>query len=115
MAKRVLIAEDEDDIRRAYERMLTLDGYEFYSVSTGAEMLEEAMSGEYDLILSDVRMPKGYGDDILHILQEKGVKTPAIVVSAIMPHTRLPQNVSALSKPFDMTELRKKVADILAR
>jgi DNA-binding response OmpR family regulator len=115
MAKRILIAEDEEDIRRAYERMFKMDGYDVHSVSSGAELLEEALTGDYDLILSDVRMPKGYGDDILHILQEKGITTPAIVVSAIMPHSRLPKNVDGVSKPFDMGELRRKVAEILAR
>lgn len=56
MAK-ILIAEDEDSLRRFVARALNMDGHETVEAGDGAEALEHLQAGSFDLLLSDIRMP----------------------------------------------------------
>ena len=56
MAK-ILITEDEDSLRMFVARALRLDGHETAEAADGEQGLEMLEEGEYDLLLSDIRMP----------------------------------------------------------
>jgi two-component system cell cycle response regulator CpdR len=56
MAK-ILIAEDEDSLRRFVARALEMDGHETVQAGDGADALEQLQSDSFDLLLSDIRMP----------------------------------------------------------
>jgi two-component system cell cycle response regulator CpdR len=56
MAK-ILIAEDEDSLRRFVARALEMDGHQTVQAGDGAEALEQLQSDSFDLLLSDIRMP----------------------------------------------------------
>lgn len=113
-AKRILIAEDQAEVRDFLVRVLRDEGYELNTVGNGYDLLKEALTNGYDLILADVRMPKGYGDDMITILREKGIETPALVVTGVLPHATVPEGVDILEKPVDLDVLKSKVASLLA-
>jgi len=65
--KRVLIVEDEQDIRELYSEILRDAGYEVAEAWDGEVGLKSALSGKFDMILLDIMLPKIDG---LHILKE---------------------------------------------
>ena len=65
--KKLLIVEDEQDIRELYSEILREEGYEVIEAWDGQVGLKEALSGKFDLILLDIMLPKIDG---LHILKE---------------------------------------------
>jgi len=62
---RILIAEDEGAIRSLLEEKLTGDGYHVDLVSDGEQALETVADGDYDLLISDIRMPNMSGPEWL--------------------------------------------------
>ncbi len=79
--KKVLIIEDERPLAHALELKLSHEGYEPAVALTGSEGLQKALTGEYAVILLDLIMPELDGFSLLEQLQQKGIKTPVIVLS----------------------------------
>ena len=73
MAQRLLIADDDNEIRELLEFDLSHSGYEVDCAKDGEEALQKALIGNYDLILLDVMMPKMNGFDVCkNIRKSKG-------------------------------------------
>ncbi len=68
--KSILIIEDENDVRKNLEDLLSAEGYEILSATNGVEGYKLAVTAEPDLIISDIRMPVMDGFDLLEKLQE---------------------------------------------
>ena len=68
--KKILIVEDEEDVRRNLEDLLEAEGFEVLSAKDGMEGYEMAVAKEPALILSDIRMPRMDGLALLQKLQE---------------------------------------------
>ena len=79
---RVLIIDDETDIRHVLTLLLKGEGFEVRSVSNGEEGLKELMGSSYDLVLCDVRMPTMGGMELLDELARREIATTVIVMSA---------------------------------
>ena len=82
--KKILIIEDDVRLRKIYETMLTLDGYEVVMVSTGAEGIAKATSGLPNLIVLDIMLPGGMnGFDVLEQLKRNPTtqQIPVIVLT----------------------------------
>ena len=69
MAK-ILLVEDDQNLREIYSIRLTAEGYEIVSAGDGEEALASAVREKPDLVLSDVMMPKISGFDMLDILRQ---------------------------------------------
>jgi two-component system, NtrC family, response regulator AtoC len=82
MSSRVLIVDDEESIRHMLSLILKKAQYVVDEASDGVEALEKIRGGEYDTVLCDVRMPKLGGIDLLRALQDEGLRTTVIVMSA---------------------------------
>ncbi len=116
---RVLLAEDNDDMRALITEVLARDGYEVVAVSDGGRLLVSVARAydnghpheEFDLIVSDVRMPVCDGFQILEELRRALWPTPAIIVTAHADErTRAHAwalGAVLLHKPFDIEALRK--------
>jgi DNA-binding response OmpR family regulator len=89
MAKRVLCIEDERFIGELYTRALEQAGYSVKVVNDGVEGLQEALQGEYDVILLDIMLPSMNGIDLLHRI--KDTKVVPAVTSKIVITTNLEQ------------------------
>ena len=71
--KRILIIEDEESVRRNLEDLLEAEGFAVFSAKDGIDGYESALLKEPDLILSDIRMPRMDGFELLRKLQNNPV------------------------------------------
>lgn len=119
---KILVAEDERDIRELIGFTLRFAGFEVVLVSTGTEALEKALSERPDLILLDVRMPKMTGYEVCRQLKEDSAtrSIPVVFLSAKGQEGEIEQGLASgaveyIVKPFAPDELIGQVKDILAR
>ena len=70
MSKKILIVEDEADIRNAIAEAITEAGFEVFIATNGAEGLEQAIANQPDLILLDLKMPVMDGQEALKRLRQ---------------------------------------------
>ncbi|HTP00804.1 MAG TPA: response regulator [Anaerolineales bacterium] len=121
MAK-ILIAEDEPDIRELVAFMLRFAGYEVLAASNGEEAVQTANRDRPDLILMDVRMPKMTGYDACRIMKATPElrDVPVVFLSAKGQESEIQSGLEAgaeeyLLKPFSPDELTNRVRSILAK
>ncbi len=117
----ILVAEDEDSVRRLVTRMLTDAGYKVLPASCGDEALKvfEIHSGPIDLVLTDVIMPKMSGKELIDVIREAQPEVKALYMSGytdeiIAQQGLLGPGVEFIQKPFEKEELLDKVVQILA-
>ena len=81
---RILVVEDESDIRELISFTLTFSGYEVIGATNGEEALELTAEENFDLILLDVRMPRLSGYDACKQMRkmERSKDTPIVFLSA---------------------------------
>jgi two-component system response regulator AtoC len=80
--RRILVVDDEENLRLVLRTMLKRAGYEVETASTGEEALEKVEAFGPDVVLTDVRMPKMSGLDLLAALRAKNSPATVIVMSA---------------------------------
>jgi two-component system response regulator AtoC len=80
--RRVLVVDDEENLRLVLKTLLRRNGYEVESAATGEEALKLVDSFGPDVVLTDVRMPKMGGLDLLAAMKSKGNDATVIVMSA---------------------------------
>ncbi len=80
--RNVLVADDEASIRHVLTLVLTESGYSVRAVSDGEEALKELAAREYDVVLSDVRMPKVDGLELLERARAQHPDVTFLVMSA---------------------------------
>lgn len=119
---KILIAEDEPDIRDLVAFTLRFAGYEVVTGSNGEEAIELAKQEMPDLILLDVRMPRMTGYDACKIIKtEPGLEdVPVVFLSAKGQETEVKDGMDAgaeeyLLKPFAPDQLTERVRSILAK
>lgn len=79
---KILIAEDDHELRQLFQHVLTKNGYQVKGVSNGQEALD-AMNVEYfDLLISDIMMPILDGYELVRSLRETGSSTPVLMITA---------------------------------
>jgi CheY-like chemotaxis protein len=121
MAK-ILIAEDERDIRDLVAFTLRFAGYEVFAAANGEEAVEMAPNVSPDLILMDVRMPRMTGYEACRIIKlNPDLKDiPIVFLSAKGQEAEIQQGLEAgaeeyLLKPFAPDQLTSHVKSILAK
>ncbi len=121
MAK-ILIAEDERDIRDLVAFTLRFAGHEVFAASNGEEAVELAPKVNPDLILMDVRMPRMTGYEACKILKaDSDLKDiPVVFLSAKGQENEIQQGLDSgaedyLLKPFAPDQLTSRVKMILAK
>src|SRR5271163_5336827 len=80
--RRVLVVDDEENLRLVVRTFLKREGYEVEVAGSGEEALALVETFGPDVILTDVRMPKMGGLDLLATLKAKGIEATVIVMSA---------------------------------
>jgi PAS domain S-box-containing protein len=115
---RILVAEDEESVRRLTARTLRAAGYEVVEACSGHEALERAnaMGEELDAILSDVVMPGLSGPELVRRLRDSRPTLPVLLMSGYADAARsrpVPDDVALITKPFSPTQLCEKVARLI--
>lgn len=114
--KKILLIEDNPDVRENTSEILSLAGYEVSTAQNGRAGVEKAQSEKPDLIICDIMMPELDGFGVLHILN-KNVETaaiPFIFLTAKAEKTDMRKGMELgaddyLTKPFDDTDLLNAV------
>lgn len=117
---RILLAEDEEALSKAYAQVLTMQGYEVEPVYDGEAALEAANSGTYDLMIFDVMMPKMSGLEVLRALREAGNTTYVIMLTAMSELDDKIEGLESgadeyLTKPIPLKELAARVRSLERR
>jgi DNA-binding NtrC family response regulator len=118
--ERILIVEDEPDLRQVFVEILTTDGYDISTASDGEMAIQMLSEHNYDLSLIDLYLPKASGFQVLAHLQQMSPATSAIVMTG---HASIESAVEAmktgatdyLTKPVAFDQLRivvKKALDV---
>lgn len=82
-AQRILLIDDEDDIRDCVRMLVGRSGkYEFDQACNGQEGLDMILKGEYDCVVSDIKMPGMDGVSMLKKVRDAGNNTPILFISA---------------------------------
>jgi two-component system alkaline phosphatase synthesis response regulator PhoP len=117
---KILVAEDERDIRELIVFSLRYGGYEVLEATNGTEAVEVARNEVPDLILMDVRMPKMTGYEACQKLRStpETANIPIVFLSAKGQETEIQQGLEAgateyILKPFAPDELVRRVGQIL--
>lgn len=116
---RILLVEDEPDVRLAISRSLREEGYAVDEADNGIDGLGKAKWWEYDAIILDVMLPKMNGLKVLAALREK-LKTPVLILSARDSLDNRIQGLDSgaddyLVKPFSMAELFARLRALIRR
>jgi len=82
MSKKILIIDDEEEMRAALSMALKRSGHETFLATNGESGLNYFLEGNFDLVLSDVRMPKMTGLEVLKAIKDKSPQTPVILLTA---------------------------------
>ena len=120
---RLLVVDDEPDLRTLYELTLLREGYEVDSagsVDEGWALLQQRGPGGYQLVITDMRLPDGNGLDLLRRIEEAGRGEKAVVITAYGSPENAVEALKAgaydyLTKPVDLRQFRAVVASALGR
>jgi two-component system response regulator PilR (NtrC family) len=123
MNPRLLVVDDEPDLRTLYELTLLREGYDVESAGSVEEawaLLTQRGVGGYQLVITDMRLPDGTGLDLLRRLDESGHPEKAIVITAYGSPENAVEALKAgaydyLTKPVDLRQFRAVVASALGR
>ncbi len=118
--KRILIVDDEKNVRLSLKEGLASEEYEVDFALNGSEGYEKLKKGDYDLVLMDMKMPGLDGMEVLEKMSEDEIDTSVIMMTA---NSTIEKAVKAmklgaidiLKKPFAPEEIRKMVEAVLKR
>jgi len=116
LPKRILVAEDDTITRRSLTAWLRSIGYVVSEAKDGAEALDLLDRSRFDLVISDIRMPRVDGLVVLTHLHSIAPEVPCIVLSAYPNDAdRLSGMLGAIviSKPFLLEDLEFKIRSLL--
>ena len=111
---RILIADEEQNVRMNLKRLLEKQGYECVTVASDREMREILKSQDFDLVLTEMKLT---GHDVIELIKnfrESGLKVPIVVVTAYGTPENIANAMKAgvsdyVSKPFSPEEILSKV------
>jgi len=117
---RILLVEDEPNLRRTLTDLLRSDGYLVENSGDGVEGQELATKNPFDLIILDVMLPSRDGFEVCRRLRENGVNTPVLMLTARNELNNKIQGFKAggddyLTKPFETPELEARIEALLRR
>lgn len=117
---RVLVADDEPNIVELLATSLKFAGFEVQTAPNGSKAYEQALAGNFNILILDVMMPGMDGFEVISRLRQHGVDTPVIFLTA---RDALGDKVRGLTlgaddyltKPFSLEELVARVRTVLRR
>ena len=115
---RILVVEDDRDLRRLNTEVLTHHGYQVDSAEDGALAWERLADQSYDLMITDNRMPNMTGVELLRKMHDTSMALPTLMATSEVPEVEFRKSpwlepVAILSKPYTVMELLEKVRKVL--
>ena len=118
MPKKVLIVDDEDDVRLFLADFLSERDFKVETASNGLEALEKFKAGTFELVLLDVLMPVMDGLECLENIKKISPKTVVMMITAMKDEVRM-QKAEKLGaskyiiKPFSLAYLEAAIAEFV--
>lgn len=117
---KILIAEDDRELRQLFSHVLIKNGYSVKGVTNGREALEAVDNDYYDLIISDIMMPEVDGYEMVSALREAGNTIPVLMITAKdgfddMRRGFLAGTDDYMVKPINVNEMVLRVQALLRR
>lgn len=117
---KILIAEDDRELRQLFSHVLTKNGFAAKGVSNGKEGLEAMETDYYDLIISDIMMPVMDGYEFIRQLRDAGNTTPVLMITARDAFDDMRTGFQAgtddyMVKPVNVNEMVLRVQALLRR
>lgn len=124
MKKKILIADDDAEMREEISEILKDEGYKVSAVGDGKAALKIIQTESFDLLLLDMKMPVMTGFEVLKFLNVKQIKIKTIVLTGSILGSTLPDEkgisniektrilklaVAVINKPFDIKKLIDKI------
>ncbi len=113
----ILVVDDEDHIRRLYEKELSEEGYQVETAHSGEEALRIAEKQPPDLVILDIKLQDQNGLEVLGGIKKLNQDTPVILHSAYSTYKSDFQSWLAdayLVKSPNLDELKKKIRELLS-
>jgi DNA-binding NtrC family response regulator len=120
MKKKVLIVDDEKNVRMMYRAALETEGFDVAEAESGAQAVERFDKSKFDVAVLDLRMPEMDGLELLQAMRDKNIKTPAVIITAYgdMPNAVKAMKLGAidfLPKPVTPEQLRTLLDEVIER
>jgi DNA-binding NtrC family response regulator len=120
MNKRILIVDDETNVRLNFRMTLETEGYEIFEARSAEQAVEVLAEHSFALVILDMRMPGMDGLELLAKMRESGIGAPVMIVTAYtdVPHAVKAMKLGAidfLQKPLRPEDFRNIVAEIIKR
>jgi DNA-binding NtrC family response regulator len=120
MNKRILIVDDEANVRLNYRMTLEWEDYEIVEARSGEQALKVLSEHPFDLAILDLRLPGMDGLELLAKMHETGIRVPAMFVTACgdEPYADRAMKLGAIDfvqKPIRPEDFRKIVAEMIRR
>ena len=117
---KILIAEDDGELRQLFSHVLIRNGYNVTGVSNGLEALAALDSGYYDLIISDIMMPEMDGYELVSSLRDAGLNIPVMMITAKEAFDDMRMGFISgtddyMVKPVNVNEMVLRVGALLRR
>ncbi len=112
--KRILLADDDRNVNRSVDTLLTLDGYETMPVYNGEEALQKALQHKFDLLITDLIMPRLDGIELITRIKKFNPDLPILVLSGqlndkLIRLLKKQKICYVLQKPVNPAQFRKIV------
>ena len=112
--KRIMLVDNEDSICDIYKRILTDEGFEVESFIDGGTAIESFSKKSFDIVITDLKMPKLDGFYVIKKVRELSPKTDIIVISGYATLDSVIESIKLgaydyLVKPFEISDLVGKV------
>ena len=117
---KILIAEDDSELRQLFSHVLIKNGYSVTGVCNGKEALDALDKGYYDLIISDIMMPEMDGYELVSSLRTAGYSIPVMMITAKdafddMRMGFVSDTDDYMVKPIEFDEMIMRIKAILRR
>jgi two-component system response regulator PilR (NtrC family) len=114
-AASILVVDDEPDLRTLYELTLLREGYRVSTAATLQEARQQLQTQRFDVVITDMRLPDGFGMELLHDLRDQQRRERCVVMTAYGSAENAVEALRSgafdyLTKPVDLKQFRSVVA-----
>jgi CheY-like chemotaxis protein len=111
--QRILVVDDEPSVREAVKLLLTFDGHQVETAGCGEEGLASFASAQFDLIITDHKMPMMTGAEFAQRIKQRAPTKPIIMLTAFAPELQPSAIDLIVHKPCRLETLREAIATVL--
>lgn len=115
---RILIVDDEENVRKALMRWFEAGGYSVAVAKDGAEAVELCQAGDFDVITMDLEMPRMNGREAIAAIRSTRPNVPILILTGFLGDPDGMHNYGAskvLYKPISLRELESEVRNLVPK